>query len=118
MIVAKNSPCLGMSKSSSIVVIPTCNRPELLALCLLRLSGAPGCPEVHIYADTAANIEDVAYVRDEYFPTATIFHAQLHIASFSGCWNILNSIKDGSRFADDVYLIEDDVMIYKTFFPW
>lgn len=103
---------------SSIVVIPTCNRPELLALCLLRLSGAPGCPEVHIYADTAANIEDISYVRDTYFPEATIFHAQPHIAATSGCWNILNSIKDGSRYAEAVYLVEEDVMVYPTFFRW
>src|SRR5271157_1781251 len=118
MIVAKNSPCLGMSKSSSIVVIPTCNRPELLALCLRSLSQASGCPKVHIYADTAANINDVAYARDTYFPTTTILHAQPHITSFSGCWNILNSIKDGSRYADDVYLVEEDVMVYPNFFSW
>ena len=102
----------------SVVVIPTCKRPELLALCLLRLSGAPGCPEVHIYADTAANLNDVSYVRDEYFPTASIFHARPHPAVFSGCWNILNSIASGARFADDVYLVEEDVMVYSNFFSW
>lgn len=103
---------------SSIVVIPTCKRPETLALCLLRLSDSPGCPEVHIYADTAANIDEIEYVRDEYFPTATIFHAKPHIAAPSGCWNILNSIKDGSRYADNVYLVEEDVMVYPSFFRW
>ena len=63
------------------VVIPSCHRPELLALCLLALSGAPDCPEVHIYADTAAKIDEIEYVRDQYFPTATIFHAKPHISA-------------------------------------
>jgi hypothetical protein len=101
-----------------IVAIPTCYRTELLALCLLRLSGAEGCPEVHIYADTASKIDEVEYVRDEYFPTATIFHAKPHIQAPSGCWNILNSIKSAASFADDVYLIEDDVMVFPDFFRW
>jgi hypothetical protein len=90
----------------------------LLALCLRRLSGASGCPEVHIYADTAAKLEDIAYVRDEYFPTANIFHAKPHLKVPSGCWNILNAIKDGSRFAEDVYIVEEDVMVYPYFFQW
>lgn len=101
-----------------IVAIPTCKRPELLALCLLRLSGAKDCPEVHIYADTSANIEEIGYVRDKYLPTATILHAKPHLKAPSGCWNILNSIKDAARFADDVYLVEEDVMVYPNFFLW
>ena len=102
----------------SIVAIPTCNRPELLALCLLRLSGARGCPEVHIYADTAANMDAVEYARDTYHPTATIFHANAHLEAPSGTWNILSSIKDAARFADNVYLVEEDVMVYPYFFEW
>src|ERR1700676_926235 len=101
------------------VVIPSCHRPELLALCLLALSGAPDCPEVHIYADTAAKIDEIEYVRDQYFPTATIFHAKPHISAPSGCWNILNSIKEGAKWADAVYIVEEDVRIYpETFFEW
>jgi hypothetical protein len=102
-----------------IVAIPTCYRPELLALCLTNLSEDPLCPDVHIYADTPANVDEVEYVRDNYFPTATIFHAKPHIQAPSGCWNILNSIKSAADFADNVYLVEEDIRIYPgTFFKW
>lgn len=47
-----------------------------------------------------------------------MFHAQPHITAPSGCWNILNAIKSASLFADDVYLVEEDVLVYPYFFEW
>ena len=102
-----------------IVVIPACYRPELLALCLSALSSASDCPEVHIYADTNADTSELAYVRDKYFPTAALFHAKPHISTPSGCWNILNAIKNGAMWSESVYLVEEDIRIYpRTFFKW
>jgi hypothetical protein len=104
----------------SVVAIPTANRPELLALCLERLSATPGLPEVHIYADSVpeSRLREVEIVRDLYLPEAFLFHARPHIPAPSGCWNILHSIKSASRYADDVYLVEEDVMVYPYFFQW
>lgn len=104
--------------AADIVVIPTCYRTELLAWCLRRLADAPGCPDVLICADTKANLQEVEYVRDQYFPTADILHAKAHISVLSGTWNILMSIKVGSTLADNVYLVEEDVMVFPHFFTW
>ena len=102
-----------------VVVIPTCFRPELLAWCLRRLSEASTCPNVLICADIEANLKETEYVRDKFFPSADILHAKPHIQVHSGCWNILNAIKIGASFADSVYLIEEDVMIFPNqFFRW
>jgi hypothetical protein len=102
-----------------IVVIPACSRPELLAWCLRRLSEAPTCPNILICADTKANLEEIEYVRDRFFPAADILSAKHHLQVHSGCWNILNAIKVGATFAESVYLIEEDVMIFpKQFFEW
>jgi hypothetical protein len=110
---------LGRGVVTDIVAIPTCYRPELLALCLTSLSEDPLCPDVHIYADTPANIDEIEYVRDHYFPTATIFHAKPHIQAPSGCWNILNAIKNAAMWSESVYLVEEDIRIYPgTFFKW
>lgn len=92
----------------------------MLALALERLSQTNPRPDnlsVNIYADHQTNLEDVEYVRDEYFPTASIFHAHPHIACPQGTWNILEAIKAGYQTgADLVYLVEEDVMVRPNFF--
>lgn len=57
-------------------------------------------------------------VRDLYLPEAFLFHAKPHVQVSSGTWNILNAIKDGARWADEVYLVEEDVLVYPYFFEW
>lgn len=104
---------------SEVVVIPTCHRPEMLALCLEKLGEARGLPPVCIYADTPADLEELDYVRNTYLPTADIYHAKPHLKTPSGCWNILNAIKQGYETgADRVYLVEEDVMVRPNFFKW
>jgi hypothetical protein len=104
---------------SSVVVMPACNRPEMLALSLQGLSRTNNCPQdVQIYADHHANLDDIARVRDLYFPEAFLFRARPHILAISGSWNILNSIKSAARFAEDVYLVEEDVVVFPNFFHW
>jgi hypothetical protein len=108
--------------SKTIVVMPTAHRPEFLALALERLAAArkPSNIDVHIYVDFVDHIRlaETEIVRDLYFPEAYLFLAGPHVQVPSGCWNILNSIKNGSLWADDVILVEDDVMVYPDFFEW
>jgi hypothetical protein len=107
-----------------VVAMPAL-RPELLALSLEALANAlarftktSARPEVHIYADTNSNLEEMDIVRDTYLPEATLFHAKPHVSAPSGTWNILNAIKNASRWAETVYLVEEDVLIYPYFFEW
>jgi hypothetical protein len=75
--------------------------------------------DVRIYADYPADIDAVGWVRDFYFPQALIFQSKPHQDTPSGCWNILNAIKQGAATgADRVFLIEEDVLIKKDFFSW
>lgn len=107
------------SLQRSLVVIPTANRPELLALTLEKLEQS-GCKDVHIYADsvTESRLREIEVVRDHFLPEAFLFHGKPHIAAPSGCWNILNAIKHGARYANSVYLVEEDVQVFPNFFQW
>ena len=103
-------------KSDSVVVIPTCNRPEFLALVLEKLSRTPESDsiDVRIFLDSGseARLKEVEYVRDTYLPTAEIFQAHTHVVAPSGTWNILNSLKAGYETgAAFIYLVEEDVMV-------
>jgi hypothetical protein len=104
----------------SVVVMPTLHRPEMLALALEKLSNVPEKNEldVRIYLDSCddTRLSEVDYVRDNYFPEATIFKANTHILGLSGCWNILNALKQGYHTgADHIYLVEEDCMVYPNF---
>ena len=105
---------------TSVVAIPTANRPEILALSLERLANASNRPEVHIYADDVpeSHLREIETVRDLYLPEAFLFRARPHVKAPSGCWNILNALKTSSKFADNVYLVEEDVFVYPYFFDW
>jgi hypothetical protein len=106
-----------------IVVVPTFNRPELLALCLEKIEQAADAPDdIRIYLDASMEnrVSEVEYVRDMCLPRALIFHAKSHLKVASGCWNILTAIKSGYETgADFCWLIEEDVLIYPArFFSW
>lgn len=103
-----------------IVVMPTLKRPEMLALSLEKLAA---CNEpdldVRIFLDCTSQhrLDEVQYVRDEYYPEAEVYHANNHILVPSGCWNILHSLKAGwESGADLVYLLEEDCMPRLNFF--
>ena len=99
-----------------VVVIPTFRRPELLALCLEKLAQSRDCPEVLICADHGSNMDDIEYCRDTRLPFAHILEAKPHVSVPSGTWNILNAINEGGKVADEVYLVEEDVMVFPGFF--
>jgi hypothetical protein len=104
------------------VIMPTFRRPEMLALSLENLQATPEASslDVRIYLDHCVQptrLEEVEYVRDEYFPAATIFHAGNHVLAPSGSWNILHSLKSGYETgAEYIALVEEDVLVRPDFF--
>ena len=75
--------------------------------------------DVRIFVDhtTPERLAEVDYVRDVYFPTADIYHAQNHILCPSGSWNILQSLKAGYETgAEYIFFIEEDVLVKPDFF--
>lgn len=112
-----------ISTQKITVVMPTLNRPEMLALALEKLSKCPQKKEldVRLYVDVCSTerLDDIEFVRDEYFPEAMIFQASEHIPAPSGCWNILNALKQGYHTgADYIFLVEEDVFVYPEFITW
>lgn len=107
----------------SVIVMPALKRPEMAALSLQRIKATPESPEldVRIFVDTTTDkvLSDFEYVRDTYYPEATIYHAREHVKAPSGCWNILNALKAGyDSGAELVFLIEEDVMVSEDYFSW
>lgn len=101
--------------------MPAAHRPELMALALEGLAQAHALPEVRIFVDYSGRelLDDFEWVRDTYLPTADIYLAKEHIKVPSGCWNILNSIKQGYESgADLIHLIEEDVRVFPDYFNW
>lgn len=115
-----------------IVLVPTFNRPEYLALCLEYLANATGGPDKHvvIYHDTHVN--DSQNIRNEYQLTRDIVQSLGH--RFAKCdliyrqphhyvgnvLNFLEAYKDAYADTDArfVYLVEDDVLVSQDFFQW
>ncbi len=107
-------------------VIPTLKRPEMLALCLERLiqTKQDFDIDVRIFLDhsndarlNAQRLADTERVRDVYFPTAEIFHANNHIVAPSGSWTILHSLKSGYETgADFIAFVEEDVLVTTDFY--
>ena len=105
----------------NVVVMPTLTRTEMLALSLesIRRSPESNDIDVRIYVDCCdqAKLDEVDYVRDNYYPEATIYLAQPHIEAPSGCWNILFALKEGYKTgAEFIFLVEEDCMISSDFF--
>ena len=95
----------------------------MLALSLERLQACPESNsnylEIRIYLDhsNVTRLDEVEYIRDEYFSTASIYHAQNHVLCPGGSWNILNALKQGWQSdANYIFLVEEDVMVRPEFF--
>jgi len=113
-------PIQHKSVAKAVVAIPTANRPELLALALEKLSQARNKPEVHIYVDSVpeSRLREIEVVRDLYLPEAFLFHAAPHVPAPSGSWNILNAIKSAATYSENVYLVEEDILVFPYFFEY
>jgi hypothetical protein len=98
----------------------------MLALTLERLSRTrQGFDlDVRIFLDhsndpklNVVRLHDTEYVRDTYFPTAEIFHANNHVVAPSGSYNILQSLLAGYKTgADFIALVEEDILVALEFF--
>lgn len=105
---------------NGVVVIPAANRPEFAALTLEQLGKARQCPAILFNVDYIDDNlkKDFQYVFDHYSPPqTTLTYRQPHLQVSSGCWNILESIRDGyNTGAEGVFLVEEDVLVYPDFF--
>jgi hypothetical protein len=124
----------------SIVIIPTFDRPEFLALCLEHLKAAEItndtqvwlCEDIH--ADKPKHFttewEMLAVVREfeaafrtqaqnEYKTLFRYIGRKSH-STYGNSYNVLSALCEAALVPDIdlVYLIEDDVLITKDFFKW
>lgn len=105
-------------KEKSVVVMPAANRPEMAALALEMLGKAENCPPIEVFVDDVdeklkREFEDVW----KHTKNVTMTFRQPHVRASSGCWNILNSIKDGYDMGRQwVFLVEEDVLVFRDFF--
>lgn len=104
-----------------VVVMPACHRPEFAALALECLGAAKNCPDVFVYVDDQASDsrwEQFKYVVERHAPARTyLTRRDPHVLVSSGCWNILNSIKNGRETgAEYVWLVEEDVLVCPDIF--
>jgi hypothetical protein len=115
-----------MTNPNVAIVMPVAKRPEMAALSLEALRNAVGKSQLSNYSlqifidDSGEHLaEDFYYVKETYFPSASIYKRAPHIKVPSGCWNILQSIKDGYKTnADLVCLVEEDVRVYPEYLDW
>lgn len=115
-----------------IVIVPTYDRPEYLALCLERVLSAKGsgdvelwvCQDNHTGDDVNAHtssVGNVLFVSRYNTDSCHIFKNFIRDphSYYGNSYNILEGLKDAYETgADRVYLIEDDVMITEDFFLW
>ena len=105
-------------KDQSVVVMPAAHRPEFAYLALEQLGKAKDCPPVEVFVDDVGEklkqeFEDVW----KHTKNVTMTFRQPHVQVSSGCWNILNSIKDGYDMGVQwVFLVEEDVLVMPDFF--
>jgi hypothetical protein len=111
-------------RDKSVVVMPAANRPEFCALALEQLGRARFCPTIFLNVDDVNDKlkEDFEYVFRNYFPKnvgGTFVIRDSHIKVTSGCWNILESIRNGYNVgAEYVFLVEEDILVMPDFFEY
>src|SRR5579859_4296823 len=111
-------------QNKSVVVMPAALRPEFCALALEQLGKARHCPPIFLNIDNVGEklIEEFEYVFLNYFPKntgGTMSVRPPHRPVSSGCFNILESIRDGYNVgAEYVFLVEEDVLVMRDFFEY
>lgn len=116
--------------SRDIVIVPTYNRPEYLALCLEKLLEAgASSKEIWVVQDEHS---DVSLDPDIFKQTTTVFLEAnykypdcltwIHrkpITTYGNSFNVLKSFREAyATSARHVYLVEDDVLVMPDFFRW
>jgi len=106
----------------SVIVMPVAHRPEFLALTLERLDVIPDLPPVMVFLDDVSQEkkDEAMWVFARYAPRgAGVFERESHIHAPSGCWNILQSLKNGYEMgAERVFLVEEDVAVTPEWLDW
>lgn len=107
---------------NDIVIMPAAVRPEFCALALERLGKAHNCPRILLNVDDVSEKlkSDFHYVHKHYAPPqTTLVYREPHVQASSGCWNILESIRDGyNTGANGVALIEEDILVWPDIFDY
>ena len=115
-----------------IVVVPTYDRPEYLAVCLERLIAAKGSNDVEIWVcrdqhvgDHSTEIWDgmrwcvLAAQRDDFYCEKFKYFLRNPHSYYGNSFNIFTALKDAyDAGAERVYLVEDDVFVTEDFFLW
>ena len=108
----------------STVVCPTAKRPEFLALALEKLRNASKDDpkiDVRIFLDVSPDerMEQVCWIRDQYYPSAEVFRTRERPDVPSGCWNILQSLRQGYLSESEfIFLVEEDCLVRENYFSW
>jgi len=116
----------------SIVIIPTFDRPEFLALCLEHLKAAEIsdntsiwlCEDIHVDKPKhfTTEWEILAVLREFEFSFRTSFRyiGRNPHSTYGNSYNVLSALCEAALVPDVdlVYLIEDDVLITRDFFQW
>ena len=110
-----------------IVIVPTYDRPEYLAVCLERLAAATGSESKDIYVRQERHEEGshfFAATREVCDQFSDAFHyLELRWCQENSSYGNSRNVFRGLTFAleelpDRTYLIEDDVMVMEDFFMW
>ena len=106
----------------TVTVMPVALRPEFAALSLECLSKTHYQVPIHIFVDDVDGKlkEEFNYVFAHHAPPQTTIHWQgPHVQCTSGCFNILDSLKQGREMGYSyVALVEEDVLVRPNFFEY
>ncbi len=110
---------------SSLIVVPVCDRQEMLFLCLEHIAKAELPPqstviialENRLHASTPAEIRDICDCFPE-LPNPWIRRCPPH--SYAGMsYNLMTALELAYQIAPDyVFLVEDDILVAQDFFRW
>lgn len=108
---------------SSVVIVPTFDRPEMLWLCLEHITACPAARnyDVRVQVDMRdghAPLPELAAVQDHFGVDLHFTPAHAHHGnSFNLLTAYRRAYEDHAEF-DRVFLVEDDVLVSPDFFAW
>ena len=116
-----------MSKARDILIVPTYSRPEMLAVCMERISLCPEaaeleirvCVDNHLGVATIPPLKEIGEVLQRY-PTLEVRAIVREAHQFAGnTYNLMRAYLEAydseARF---VFMVEDDVLVAPDFFAW
>jgi hypothetical protein len=103
--------------------MPVAERPEFCALALECLAKAHFQVPIHVFVDDVSQKlkDEFVHVFSHFAPPWAQLHFQpQHVQATSGCWNILDVIRQGREtfHADYIFMIEEDVLVRPNIFEY